>query len=343
MTTKDLLFEMCALNGPTGFETDVAAYCATKLKNYTSHVTQDRLGNTLASFASGKKGAKKIMLDAHVDELGLIVNSIEEGFLRFSLLGGIDPRILPGRELLILTGDKPIFGVVACLPPHLLTPDQYTKTIPVKDLYIDVGMSEEETRKNIPIGTPIVFRDSPRELQNNIFCGKAMDDRAGIVTIFRTLDLLSGTQLNIDLTVVASVQEELQIRGIGTAAFAVEPDFSISVDVTHAHSPDSKGQTYCSLGAGPCLSIGPNTNRQFTQFLQKTAETEQIPYQLVAHERHSRTNAFSIQTSRSGVVTALLEIPLRYMHSPVECVNAADIEYTARLIAASLATMTGEE
>jgi endoglucanase len=187
-----------------------------------------------------------------------------------------------------------------------------------------------------------VYRDSPRVLENGILCGKAVDDRSGFVTIIQTLELLKGKPLNVDIVAVAAVQEEIGWRGIGPAAFAIEPDYSITVDVTHAHTPDSTGQTFCTLGAGPCLNIGPNTDRRFNRFLQNTAEAKGIPYQLITHNRNCDTNAFAVQTSRAGVVTASVEIPLRYMHSPVECITGTDLENAAKLIAAALLSMNGE-
>jgi endoglucanase len=341
MDIKERLFDLCRLNGPSGFEEPVSAYCAEILKKYSEDVRVDRLGNVLAAIPCGKAGAKKVLLDAHIDEVGLIVSAVEQGFLRFETLGGIDPRMLPGREVTILT-EPPLFGVVACLPPHVLTPEQMEKTIAVKDMYIDTGLPEEEAKKQIPIGTPGVYRDEPRELENHILCGKALDDRSCFVVLIQALDKLKGKNLEVDLFVAASVQEEVFMRGAGPLAYTTAPDYCIVVDVTHAATPDSKGQITGKLGGGPVFSIGPNTDRRFTRFIQDTARLRSIPYQLEVHTRSSGTNAYPIQVSHGGVITAIVGLPLRYMHSPVECVKQEDIEKAADLLAAVLETMPGE-
>jgi endoglucanase len=342
MNTRELLFDLCRLNGPAGFEETVSDYCAGILGKYAQDVRKDRMGNVLASIPSGKKGAKKVLVDAHVDELGMIVSAIEEGFLKFSTIGGIDPRMLPGREVLVLA-DEPLFGVVSCLPPHVLTAEQMEKPIAVKDLFIDVGFSDEEAKKRISIGTPVVYRDEPRALEHQTLSGKAMDDRAGFAALVLALELLKDKKPEVDLFFVAGAQEEVGMRGAGPIAFAVDPDYAIIVDLTHANTPDSKGQTNCKLGGGPSISIGPNTDRRFTRFIQKTAEVQGIPYQLTVHTRNSGTNAFPVQVSRSGVITAIVEVPSRYLHSPVECVALEDIEHTAKLIAAAIEGMGGED
>jgi endoglucanase len=338
---KETLFNLCRLNGPSGFEGAVSAYCAEILGEYSPDVRVDRLGNVLAAIPCGKPGAKKVLLDAHIDEVGLIVSAVEEGFLRFETLGGIDPRMLPGREVTVMTA-PPRFGVISCLPPHVLTPEQMEKAIAVKDMYIDVGLSDEEARRRIPIGTPVVYRDEPRELENQVLCGKALDDRSCFIALVQALEKVKGKNLGIDLFVSAGVQEEVFMRGAGPLAYAVDPDYCIVVDVTHAATPDSKGQVTCKFGGGPALSIGPNADRRFTRFIQDTAEARGIPYQLEVHTRNSGTNAYPIQVSRGGVITAIMGPPLRYLHSPVECARLEDIEKTAELLAAVLESIQGE-
>jgi endoglucanase len=342
MKTDELLFALSRLNGPPGFEEEAASYCAAKLGDYSRDIRRDVMGNVIARIPCGKAGAKKVMLDAHIDELGLIISAVEEGYLRFEVLGGIDARMLPGREVSILT-EPPIFGVVSCLPPHVLTAEQMEKPIAVKDMYIDVGLSDEKAKERVPVGTPAVYRDSPRMLENRVFTGKAVDDRASFAAIIFALEELKNKKTDVDLIVVAGVQEEVLMRGAGPAAYAVEPDYAIVVDVTHADTPDSKGQTHCKQGGGPSISIGPNTNRKFSAFIQRRAQSLGIPFQLGVHTRNSCTNAHPIQVTRAGITTALVEIPARYLHSPVECVKLDDIENTGRLLAAAVEAAGKEE
>lgn len=342
MDTQKLLFELCGLNAPSGFEDAAVEYCAGLLKKYTSDVRTDRLGNVLAVIPCGKPNAKKLMLDAHIDEIGFIVSAVDKGFLRFDTLGGIDARMLPGREVIVMA-DEPVFGVIACLPPHLLSSEQMDKSMPVKDMYIDIGLSEEEAKKRVPIGTPAVFRDTARQLHGDLVCGKAMDDRSCFAAIVMALDMLGGKELNVDLIVLASVQEEVGMRGASIAAFAAEPDYSLIVDVEHADTPDSKSQTNCKAGNGPVISVGPNADRKLTKKIQEIAKQQEIPFQLGIHTRSSGTNAVPIQTSRAGVITAIIGLPLKYMHSPVESLRLADVEHTSKLLAAVVEGFDGEE
>jgi endoglucanase len=338
MNIKETLFELSRLCGPSGFEDEVSAHCEKLLGAYSGKVRRDPLGNIIAFIPCGKPGAKKLLLDAHIDELGLIVSSHEDGFLRFELIGGIDPRILPGRELTILAEEK-IFGVVSCLPPHVLSAEQMGKPIQVKDMFIDAGLSAEEAKKRIPIGTPAVYRDEPRELADKLLCGKAMDDRSCFTALLGALELLKGRDLAVDLYVMASVQEEVFMRGAGPAAFDIAPDYCIAVDVTNAKTPDSKEQVYLELGKGPTLSIGPNTDRRFTGFIGEAGQKQGIPLQYSVHTRNSGTNAYPIQVSRGGVISAIIELPAVYLHTPVECVRLEDLEHTAALIAAAVESM----
>jgi endoglucanase len=213
------------------------------------------------------------------------------------------------------------------------------KPVPVKDLFIDAGLSAEEAKKRVPIGTPAVYRDEPRELENKLLCGKAMDDRACFTALLRALELLEGRERAVDLYVMAGVQEEVFMRGAGPAAFDIAPDYSIVVDVTNAKTPDSGEQTHLELGKGPALSIGPNTDRRFTRFIEGTGQKQGIPLQYSVHTRNSGTNAYPIQVSRGGVTGAIIELPAVYLHTPVECVRLDDLEHCAALIAAVVETM----
>ncbi|MDR3147734.1 MAG: M20/M25/M40 family metallo-hydrolase [Treponema sp.] len=342
MNIETTLLELCAENGPAGFEEKISARAARLLREYSGDVRTDRLGNVTAHFPCGRKDVKTVLLDAHVDELGLIVSAHEEGFLRFDTIGGIDPRMLPGQEVTVLT-DPPIFGVVSCLPPHVLTAEQMEKALAVKDLYIDVGMNQEEALKDVPVGTVAVYRDKSQALQGDVLSGKAMDNRAGFTAVLAALEALKGKSLAVDLVIMAGAQEEVGMRGAGPAAFGIDPDYAIVVDLCHANTPDSKGQTNCVLGGGPSIAIGPNTDRKFTAFIRDTAKTAGMKYQLSVHTRNSGTNAFPIQTTRTGVVCAIVEVPSRYLHSPVECIKAEDIENTGKLIALCLEKMRGAE
>ena len=341
MDYEQILSRLCALSAPSGFETAAAQAAAVSLRPLADEVYTTRLGSVVGVCRCGKENAPRLLLDAHLDEIGLIVTGHEEGFLRFAPLGGVDPRMLPDREVTLLT-DPPIHGVVACLPPHVQTADDMDKSLPIKDLYIDAGLSQEEAEQRVPIGTPATYRGGCAPLGDDLLCGKALDDRAGFAVLLDVLERLQGKQLNVDLYVLGSTQEETHASGAATAAYEIAPKLCVAVDVTHADSPDaSKNETF-KLGGGPVIGVGPNCARQMSNHLKRLAKEGDIPFQIEVMSGSSGTNAWPVQISREGVATAVLSVPERYMHTPLEVVHRKDLEDTARLLAAFVED-SGEE
>ena len=336
-----MLSRLCALCAPSGFETPAAQAAAELLRPLTDEVYTTRLGSVVGVRRCGRENARKLLLDAHLDEIGFIVTSHEEGFLRFAPLGGVDPRMLPDREVTILT-DPPIHGVVACLPPHVQTAEDMDKSLPVKDLCIDVGLSQEEAKQRVPTGTPAVYRGGCAPLGEDLLCGKALDDRAGFAVLLDVLERLQGKQLNVDLYVLGSTQEETHSVGAITAAYEIAPTMCAAVDVTHGDSPDASKHEPFKLGGGPVIGVGPNCARPLSERLKALARAGELPFQLEVMSGSSGTNAWPIQVSREGVATAVLSIPERYMHTPVEVVHRKDLEDTAKLLAAFVEGL-GEE
>lgn len=289
----------------------------------------DTFGNVYGFRRSGKKNAKTLLLDAHIDEIGLIVTGTKDGFLTFTTLGGVDPRILPAREVTVLT-TPPRHGIICTVPPHLQAAGDEDKVCDIKNLYIDIGAEDDEAP--IPVGTPVVFDSSLTKLRENYISARALDDRASLAAILRAVELLSAKKLNLNLVVVASTQEELGLRGARCAAFGVNPDYAIVVDVTHATTPDSdKSQTF-KAGSGVAIGVGPNMTKKISDALISVAEDRKIPHTIEVCSGNSGTNAWVIQNLREGIATGLLSIPLKYMHTPVETVKKNDIEATAKLI-----------
>lgn len=333
MNYEQTLARLCALSGPSGFEGPVAEAAAELLQPLTDKVYTTRLGSVAGVRRCGRDNAPRLLLDAHLDEIGFIVTGHEEGFLRFAPLGGVDPRMLPDREVVILT-DSPVHGVVACLPPHVQTADDMDKSLPIKDLFIDVGLSQEEAEKRIPIGTPAAYRGGCTSLGEDLLCGKALDDRAGFAVLLDVLERLKDKELNVDLYVLGSTQEETHSSGAVTAAYEIAPQMCVAVDVTHGDSPDaSKNETF-QLGGGPVIGVGPNCARSLSGCFKELAGEMDVPVQIEVMSGSSGTNAWPIQISREGVATAVLAVPERYMHTPVEVVNKKDLENTAALLAA---------
>ncbi|NBI10866.1 M42 family peptidase [Colidextribacter sp. OB.20] len=333
MNYEQTLSRLCALSGPSGFEERVTGAAAELLRPLVDEVYCTRLGSVVGLRRCGRDNAPRLLLDAHLDEIGFIVTGHEEGFLRFAPLGGVDPRMLPDREVVLLT-DPPVHGVVACLPPHVQTAEDMDKSLPIKDLYIDVGLSQEEAERRIPLGTPATYRGGCAPLGENLLSGKALDDRAGFAVLLDVLEQLKGRELKVDLYVLGSTQEETHSTGAITAAYEIAPRMCVAVDVTHGDSPDaSKNETF-KLGGGPVIGVGPNCARSLSGRLKELAVELDMPVQTEVMSGSSGTNAWPIQVSREGVATAVLSIPERYMHTPVEAVSKQDLENTAKLLAA---------
>jgi endoglucanase len=288
------------------------------------------------------ENAKKLLFDAHVDEIGFIITGHEDGFLRFATLGGVDARMLPAAEIRILT-EPPIIGVVDAAPPHILDSDDSDKAIKVEDLYIDIGLSQEEAKKAVPVGTAAVYNAGARAFGADSVCGKSLDDRACFACILRALELLKNEKLDVDLYVLASVQEEVGERGAKTGAFSVVPDWCVVVDADHAKTPDNKKHDAKEPGGGLVLSKGPNMNRRLTELAEKLAIQHSIKYQVGIEPGDSGTNAAAIQVSREGVATALFGLPVKYMHSPVETLSLSDCKAIAALLCEVAKALKGDE
>ena len=334
MTIKETTRELCALSGPSGFEEAVARRVKELLEPLVDEICSDSMGNVLALRRCGKPGARQLLLDAHLDEVGFIVTEVTEGFLKFSALGGLDERTLPGREVRVLAPEGPLYGVVACLPPHVLTAEQKEQAVEIKNLFIDLGLSQAEAEKRVPIGTPGVFEGPMFDLQGDNFVSKALDDRICAAVVLQVLENLKGEELPCDLAVMFSAQEEVGLRGAAPGAFRLAPDYCIAVDVTHARTPDApKGETF-EAGKGCTVGVGPNANRAMTKAIMDVAKEQEIPYSVEVMPRSSGTNGWAIQITRQGVATAIVSVPVKYMHSPVEAASLADAEAAADLITA---------
>lgn len=333
MDYERVLDQLCALSAPSGFENSVAKAAKELLEPLMDEVSIDRLGSVLGVRRCGKENAPKLLLDAHLDEIGFIVTGHEEGFLRIATLGGVDPRMLPDRELTIMT-QPPMLGVVACMPPHVQSSEDMEKSQPISEAFVDVGLTQEEAQKLIPIGTPITFRGGCMPLGEDLLCGKAMDDRACFVILLETAELLEDKELNVDLYILGSTQEETSSAGAVTAAYGAAPDLCVAVDVTHGATPDGQKDKTFPLGEGPVVGVGPNCTRWMSDRMLSLAKELEIPSQVEVMSGHSGTNAWPLQISREGVATAVLSLPLRYMHTPVEVCARKDLSDTARLLAA---------
>ncbi len=337
MQIKDFQYlkELLESPGPSGFEQEVQKVFRSFASGFCDDVRTDVHGNVVA-FKKGTRD-KKIMLTAHIDEIGFMVRHIDEhGCIRFDSIGGVDPTLLPGLAVKIYHEGNAVNGVVGKKPIHLMDQEERNKAVKLDQLWIDIGAgSAEEAKKVVSVGDYITFRPSVTELPGALVSSKSLDDRIGVFVLSSVLRELSDQKDLPDIYVVSSVQEEVGLRGAVTSTYNIRPDIGIAVDVTHASdypSIDKNKHGDIKLGEGCVLHVGANINSRVLEVLKKTAGEAGIGFQLEASPRNTGTEANVVQLSRGGVATGLVSIPLRYMHGPGEIVSLRDTESAIRLI-----------
>ena len=355
MNSEHYIKLLCEAKGPTGFERPVAEIAAEAIKPFVDEVRIDTLASLIAvrradpelasRFGAGAAdgaccGAKRpaMLIAAHIDEVGLVVTGHEDGFLCVGPIGGVDQRVFPDRDLCVLT-DPPIFGVMSVQPPHVLKAADMTKAISMDDLRVDVGMTQEEAVRCVPVGTPITYRTEGFKLGKTRYVCKTLDDRACFAALIRAAELLKDKKLPWEVYFVGSTGEERGEGGAPAAVVETGATVCLAIDVTQASTPDANPKVHLGvynneLGAGPILSLGPNITKHVARRFRELAEKRGIPVQIKGVPGRSGTDAWHMQIVREGVASGLIGLPLRYMHSPTECVDLEDIERCAQLVAA---------
>ncbi|MCK8816900.1 M42 family metallopeptidase [Natroniella sulfidigena] len=342
MDSKQVLKELSEATGVSGYEKKLGQQVAQLFEPYVDQIEFDKLGNLLAYKAGESQQEYKVMLAAHLDEIGLMVTEIEEGgFLRFTTVGGVDQRTVVGQEVTV-HGREDLSGIVGAKPPHLQDEEEQKKSFEIEKMYIDLGLAEAEVKKKVRVGDIISLQRDLLSLENDRVAGKALDDRAGVLLLLETLKELDKMTHQVDLYAVATVQEEVGVRGATTSTYGVVPDIGIAVDVCHGLMPGVNQDEAVELGTGPALSFGPHIHPQLVKKLKEVADEIELDYQLDASPSPRGTDAYAIQVTKSGIPTAVLSIPLRYMHTSVETVSLNDIKRGARLLAQLLRELEGE-
>jgi len=343
LETKSFEFFRALLEtpSPSGYESPVQQIVRDYAAGFADEVRTDLHGNVIA--AVNPDAPFRIMLAGHCDQIGLIVQHIDdEGFLYVQPIGGWDPIMLVGQRMTVWSADGPIPGVIARKPIHLLNEDERKQAPKMKDLWLDIGAaSKDEAASAVRIGDSVTVELLFRPLRNAMAVSPAMDDKAGCWVVFEALRRASqarksGAKLACGLYAVSTVQEELGLRGAKTSAFGVDPQVGIAVDVTHATdcpTVEKKEEGDVRLGRGPVIHRGPNMNPKVVERLIRAAEGNGIAYQLAAAGKATGTDANAIQINRAGVAAGLVSIPNRYMHSPVEMISLADADRAADLLA----------
>lgn len=338
MDTQNAIKMLTEISGVSGYEFQVQGQLTELFKEYTDDITTDTFGSVIAKIkGSGAEPRPSVMVTAHADEIGFMVTKIEEGgFLRVQPIGGVDPRTTLAQEVIVHAKDKDLLGIFGAKPPHLLRGDEAKQAIPLTELFIDLGMEEQEVRQYIQIGDVATIRRRALSLLGQQMAAKAMDDRAGIVLMLEMLKEMQQLKIQADVYVVATVQEEIGVRGAMTSSYKIMPDVGIAVDVTHGSFPGIASDLAFELGKGPVVCYGPNMHKNVYKLLIDTAKEQYIPHQIELSQGPTGTDARAIQVTQAGIATGLVSIPLRYMHTSVETLNTKDIVNGGKLLARAI-------
>lgn len=333
MTTEEILMELCAAPGGSGNEQG-AAQKALDLTGFPGGQL-DALGNASVTFGD-LSAQTHLLLEAHIDQIGLIVTHIEKkGFVRFAACGGVDARTLPGNPVTVwASGAKePLMGVIGSVPPHL-NKDGTDKVPDIADMAIDLGLPEEIVREQVHPGDRVFPFYTPRKLAGTRMTSAALDNRAGVATLVRCAHLLAKETLHCRITLLFATREEVGGQGARTGAFALEPDQAICVDVGFAAQPGVPEAESKPLGSGAMIGVAPVLDRTMTRRLAALAKQHEIPYTWDVMGNETGTDGDGIAGVRGGVRTALVSVPERYMHTAAEVVEMQDVEAVAQLLAA---------
>lgn len=331
---KDILSDILLTASPSGNEGELTRKFASFMQPLVDEVSTDALGNVIAH----KEGnGRRIMIVAHADEVAMMVTYIDDnGFVYFQEVGAIDTNVLPEQMVEIHHGGNVFYGIIGKKPLHLQDKSEYAKDWNTEELWIDLGVkNRKEAEQIVSIGDYVTFRTQPKMVQNGMIASKSLDDKSGIAVLMATANNLQGKEVDSDLYFVASAQEELGARGAKVAAQTIKPDIAIAIDATHATdypsvSPQKNGGI--KLGDGVAITRSPNVDKALTEEMISIAKDSDIKYQIQAISHQTGSDINPIQLVESGVRTALVGIPVRYMHTPNEVAYIEDIESAARLI-----------
>lgn len=340
---KNHLKALVETHAPSGHEGPIRDVIRQAWGSLMDSVEQDRLGSLIGIKRATQPldPPRRIMLAAHMDEIGMMVRDIVDGFIYVHSISGVDFRVMLAQPV-VVHGKRPLLGLVASAPPHLLTAAAREKYPAFDELVIDVGLPAEEVNELVRLGD-LITPDAPLvELQGRRVAGKAMDDRACVAAVTVCLNELKGMNHRWDVYATATVQEETGLYGARTAAYQIRPDIAIALDVTFAPQPGVNGDDTCEMDGGPALGLGPNIHPKLYDKLKETARYYEIKTQDEVLPGNSGTDAWAIQVALEGIPTALLGVPIRNMHSPVETVDLRDIERTGRLLAHFIAGLDAE-
>lgn len=321
---------------PSGYEQPVQQIVREYAKPFADEINTDFHGNVIVG--CNVDAPLRVMFAGHADQIGLLVTHINDsGFIYTNTIGGWDPQQLIGQRMTIYTQQGPVPAVISRKPIHLLDQDERKQVVKLKDMWLDIGAkNKEEAAEIVKIGDPVTLKLGYQEMRNGMANSPGMDDKTGLWVAMEALRRAKQKGLNVAVFAVATVQEEIGLRGAATSAYGVNPHVGIAIDVTHATDCPTIDKTQegdIKLGGGPVIYRGPNMNPTVVDRLRQAADYADLPVQLAASGRGTGTDANAIQLSRAGVAAGLVSIPNRYMHSAVEMISLGDIDAAADLLA----------
>lgn len=344
LTLAELITKLSHTHGMSGHEDAVRAFVVREFKKLTDEVIITPLGSVIgirrASSQNRKRARRaassetpRLLVEAHMDEIGLIVTGTQDGFIRFDQIGYWDPRVLPSQHVLV-HGRKTLPGVIGSRPPHVLSAHERQQSLALHQLFIDVGMSDARVREFVAPGDMITLDRQVMPLKNGAFAGKAFDDRASLAALLDFLQQMQNAAHEWDIYAVANVNEEDSPVYVGaqTSAFQIRPQMAICLDVTHAQQPGLGDEELPRNGQGPCIARGANVHPFVFEKLRHAALSESILHHVTVYADDTQTNTWMMQVAGDGIPTGLVEIPLRYMHSSVETIDVFDAVHVAKLL-----------
>ena len=335
---KKLIKKFSDMRGISGFEYRITDEIADMFREYCDEVRIDSLGSVIAVKKCGKDKAPRVMIEAHCDEIGLMVTSVtDEGYLTFANVGGVDERTLPQTEV-VVHGKKDLWGVIGIKPAYL---QEHGKTVKLSDMAVDTGLDAKEVREIVSVGDSITVAQSVGKLGKKQFSGKTLDDRASVAAIMTVMKNLKDIDIEVDVYAVAAVQEEVGCRGGKTTAYGINPDMAVAMDVCHGITPDNSECAF-EVGTGAVLSVGPNLHPKLTDALFDVANRHGIKVSTDVDGGNTGTDAWTIQVARDGIPTALISIPLKYMHTSVETLAISDVKAAVKLLTEFIKEQRGE-
>ncbi len=331
MDIRSTVVSLSEISGTSGSESKAAQLALGMLREYCPDAEIIN-GNVTGKFGTHREGLPSLLLDAHIDQIGFAVTYItDDGFIKVGNIGGIDRRLLPAQPV-VVHGSRNIKGVICSVPPHLTSGG--SEVLEMDDVAIDTGLTKEELEKLVSLGDSITFDVTCRDLIGSRITGGALDDRCGVASILYALELLKGSDLAYNVTVLFSTQEEVGERGAKIGVFEINPDIALAVDVSFAYAIGEEESKCGYLGKGPMIGISPSLSREISDELINTAKSADIPYQIEVMSGLTGTNADRFSVNRCGAKACTVSIPLRNMHTPVEVIDITDAEQTAKLLAA---------